>query len=79
MRELGIPRRRIAMSVGIPTGAPEVRARSQRPKKLIRTTANTKPTTATAIRRNMGIFFFMANRTPQEVESCLRSDIRVKR
>jgi hypothetical protein len=58
MRELGIPRRRIAISVGIPTGAPEVRARSQRPKKLIRTTANTNPTTPTAIRRNIDIFYF---------------------
>jgi hypothetical protein len=79
MREFGIPRNRIAMSVGIPTGAPEVRARRQRPKKLIRTTANTKPTTPTAIRRNIGINQFMVERTPQEVESCARIEISKKR
>jgi hypothetical protein len=79
MREFGIPRRRIAISVGIPTGAPDVRARSQRPKKLIRTTANTNPTTPTAIRRNIGISIFKAKGTPQEVESFLLTDMSVRR
>jgi hypothetical protein len=55
MREFGIPRRRMAIKVGIPTGAPEVKARSQSPKKLIKTTAKTKPTTPTAMRRKIGM------------------------
>jgi hypothetical protein len=55
MREFGIPRRRIAMRVGIPTGAPEVKARSQRPKKLIKTTEKTRAKTPTATRRIMGM------------------------
>jgi hypothetical protein len=45
----------MAINVGMPTGAPEVRARNQSPKKLMRTTAKTKPTTETAIRRIIGI------------------------
>jgi hypothetical protein len=55
IREFGIPRRRIAIKVGIPTGAPEVRARNQSPKKLMRTTVKRSATTPTAIRRNKGI------------------------
>jgi hypothetical protein len=45
----------MAIRVGIPTGAPEVRARSQRPKKLRRTIPKTRATTPAAMRRNNGI------------------------
>jgi hypothetical protein len=45
----------MAIRVGIPTGAPEVRALSQRPKKFRRMIPKTRATTPEAMRRISGI------------------------